>query len=704
MVHKLSGLLFILVCISYGGWERVIGVPNGTVHWYCDERDSSFVAATNGNIYVKEISQSEWEKAGSWSDYSKIDLYKKGIWFGNDDDRGLYRSKDNGNTWKKLISSGEKIHTYYDGKEGVYIYSFERGLLMSKYVMHRYDLIKDTLELIYEEHPRVGGEMVYISEALHAAIDGVLYHSGSYIDNRKIIASYSHEDKRWSEHSNLPDSVRKINGGGKLGGRLYFSTNRGVYRFDNGSWTRTGTAPVLDYKYPRKLFGKENRIFTFVNVYSHYTGLGTRHSDQLFTSADQGETWEVVLFDKQIINSCIYQDSVVIVATTEGTYVVKEDLTVEPMFLNLRTRKLSQIAVTDSGVAGIINGHVGLHHYRFGERDWSWVEAPTDEPFYRIGARGNTLVVSSSGGGGGFEVVKTDDFGTTWNSIGYVSYVRGFKVVPNGVFMAFENQGTSFFDWETQEWCRNDCLFKNIETDYPVASRFGQSEDDYFMYFNDSIHFANATTLDWSIFGDRSFSGIKDIVCNNQYVFVFSSDSLFRSPVSSPDWTALSFPSSSINSMCVFKDSLFIASDTAGVLVSINNGETWNRFNDGILEEDSVVYQITASKNVMAVRTSSGQIYVYPEVSTSPVLPRSVLMKNRCSVRLKETVVHFSKDVPSRFVGRVVAANGKTISRFDSKRKVGSFRLDLSTLAVGVYFISGAIGSEHISLPVTVIR
>ena len=119
-----AGLYFISEDILK--WQKIGGLSDGVSVYYLESADNGLYMATNKGVYllkdknslerlfvIREKESAGEEESGIVANIIKIDIFDKNkIWLGTN--KGLFVSKDEGNTWNKL---------YADGINSIIIYS-----------------------------------------------------------------------------------------------------------------------------------------------------------------------------------------------------------------------------------------------------------------------------------------------------------------------------------------------------------------------------------------------------------------------------------------------------------------------------------------------------------------------------------------------------------------------------------------------------
>ena len=664
------------------------------------------------------IAQGETWKSltGAWSgDAREVAVSPNGDVFAGSQS-GLWRSTDSGNTWG-LTSIRSDVYCVSTDSNGI-VYAALFNSPSGGRTLFRSTDRGETFTQI-NDNPAQGYAILKIialpSGSLLAGTDGAgLFRSTdagttwtpaglSWLTVRDVrVASsgyvYAGTDsgiyrtldtgKTWGNIGLIHRSVYSVLNLGS--GPIFAGTDSGIYRSTDGglSWEQCGSdtdsyaSIVADDSSKRVIAGTNHGILVSTDEGASWTPqiigwwparypdpivslavgpndyiFASTESDGVFRSADEGTTWSKVALSSEIIRSIavdsagnIFYAGEPVPDATSGVFRSTD--------LGRTWKCLGQPGVSQDVWALEIDpqGHIfagsnggGIYRSTDDGDSWKWMaDLQSDVLSFAIDWRG--IIFAGTGGNG---IWRTSDDGDNWTQAGLT--------------------GLSVF-----------CLTVN-----PVGSILAGT--------NKGIYASTDSGITWSrrLLESENISPIWTAPSGTLFASDWSTSTLFRSTDNGNSWTAISNAPAQVSSFASNSTgTLYIGSYGTGVYESTDDGESWNKRNDGLTDLWIGSLAVAPSGQVYA-GGQEGDLYAISN-STTP-LRRSAkgipevftLYQNYPNPFNPSTTISY--DLPKRAhvlitIYDVLGRNVRTLVNEESP--AGSYRVtfDASNLPSGVYF------------------
>lgn len=144
--------------------------------------------------------------------------------------------------------------------------------------------------------------------------------------------------------------------------------------------------------------------------------------------------------------------------------------------------------------------------------------------------------------------------------------------------------------------------------------------DDYiFCSTNTGVYRSDFSLSGWQL-KNNGLEGksILEITGTNDNLYARSFDSLYTSTDTGSTWDAVLWHNTPYGNMCMKGTDIYCVHDTAGILVSTDNGASWSQFNQGLNSQDLVV-SIKNLEGELYAAVASGDLYQWAGTTWVPV-------------------------------------------------------------------------------------
>jgi photosystem II stability/assembly factor-like uncharacterized protein len=475
---------------------------------------------------------------------------------------GVFRSTDNGTSWKSVMTSNNVFSIYAYGTSlfagtngsGVY-FSIDNGANWTSLTNHG---LTSNFVFSFAFCPnKKGGTNMFVG----SSDQGVFLST----DN----------GTSWINTSDSGLPVSYINSLCVSGACLFVSNSwYGIYRSTNNgtSWiaVNNGIPPDEYGSYPSiRCFGVSGtKIFAV-----------TERSGSVYFSTNQGNSWGNCGLSCSIY-SLIVSDATIAAGSVDSIFISSDNGTTwNTVRSGLTNTMVSSIAISGTNyfAAGYEHGIVLST-----DKGANWRAAT---PFVYDGV--NCLAVNGINllAGGEHGVFLSTNDGISWSFNGLGGLVRKIIVndtnifVGNGEIFLSSNNNTS--------WSNVTPRLPNMNISLRAANgKYLYASDENYGVLISTDNGTNWVTADSGLikvpgaYGGQFFS-INDLAISNTDLFVATDRGVLRSTNNGAIWNAAGLKDTSIISLGISGTNIFAVQYLGGVLLSTNNGSSWSAINSG---------------------------------------------------------------------------------------------------------------------------
>jgi photosystem II stability/assembly factor-like uncharacterized protein len=595
MIARLLYLLVVLYSL-YGvssvaqqiQWQQTNGPFGGDIHCFCRHENTLFCGTNNG-IYLSNDNGSSWSLCGL-EQLSVFALCQSGtiIVAGvhskryNDATTGIYRSSNNGATWKHIIYTGSSpdinINALVASNSILYAGSDTKGLYRST---------NDGLNWENTRSLPINALIAKANELYFSSDDSGVFRSTDNGD------TWNRDFYQWYAQPLTADSITVLVG--QEYSKDYYSG--GINRSDNGGpW----------YEINPELFGKQN--ITAVAIKGELL-LAATDTNGIYRSTDDGLSWNRLGLKQVFINSIYFDGDTILLGTGSGIYKSTDwGDSWNSAIVGIIATSITAIATNEQFVFAATE-HQGI--FRSSDNGNSWKEINNTIPLVPISAlvaKGTTIMAAFGANG----VYSSNDEGNSWNK----SLDTTITILANNstTFWAANDYVLYRSTDSGAHWIRGDKdgIFSNNK---PIGSVLATDEmvfaggRNLYLSFDKGDHWLQSTYEYYN-------EWIASLVISDNILYALWGSDILRSLTKGYTWEKVGgegfndfFSNLKVTSIAASGTTVIasaVGSDS-GIFISNDTGATWGKSSVGLRHKNITV--ITPANNIFYCGTENGGVY-----------------------------------------------------------------------------------------------